>query len=114
MRTKQEMAEYLILQNQNKFGDNKLLSRARTIAYSEKVKRHYLTKKDHSLMEIEGSNGETYEVWFFDSGKIHCTCSFFGGLDPFERQAVGCKHLLAHAIHLTKTDGNKSINDKAA
>ena len=114
MRTKQEMAEYLILQNQNKSGDNKLLARARIIAYSEKVKRYYLTKKDHSLMEIEGSNGETYEVWFFDTGKIHCTCAFFGGLDPFERQAVGCKHLLAHAIHLTKTDGGKNINDKAA
>ena len=114
MRTKREMAEYLILQNQNKFGDNKLLARARTIAYSEKIKRHYLTKKDHSLMEIEGSNGETYEVWFFNSGKIHCTCSFFNGLDPFERQAVGCKHLLAHAIHLTKIDGNKGVNDRAA
>ena len=114
MRTKQEIAEYLLLQNQNKFGDNKLLTRARMIASSEKIKRHYITKNDHSLMEIEGSNGETYEVWFFDSGKIHCTCSFFGGLDPFERQVVGCKHLLAHAIHLTNTDGDKNINDNAA
>ena len=98
MRTKQEMAEYLIVQNQNKMGDNKLLSRARMIAYSEKIKRHYHTNKGHSLMEIGGSNGETYEVWFFDSGKIHCTCSFFGGLDPFERQGVGCKHLLVSTL----------------
>ena len=106
MRTKEEVAEYLITQNQNKHGDNKLLARARMIAYSEKIKRHYQTQKGHSLMEIGGTNGETYEVWFFDSGKVHCTCSFFGGLDPFERQLVGCKHLLAHAIHLTSSDSN--------
>ena len=73
------------------------------IAYSEKVKRHYLTKKDHSLMEIEGSNGETYEVWFFDTGKFIVLALSLVDWIHSRDKVVGCKHLLAHAIHLTNT-----------
>ena len=96
----QAAAARLIHQNRNRRGDTKLLARAREIQSSDKVLRTYTTRSGHELAEIMGSNGEIYEVWFYNSGRVFCQYSFFNGLDPRGRQQVGCKHVLADALLL--------------
>ena len=95
-----DKAHQLIHQNTNKRGGTKLLVRARELKNTDKVVRTYTTRKGHELAEIRGSNGDLYEVWFYLSGRVYCQCSFFNGLDPIERQQVGCKHVLAQALML--------------
>ena len=100
MSTIIDNARRLINQNTNRKGGTKLLFRAREMKNTDKIVRTYTTRKGHELAEIRGSNGELYEVWFYLSGRVHCQCSFFNGLDPMERQQVGCKHILAQALML--------------
>ena len=95
-----EKANRLIWQNRSKTGGTKLLCRARDIEASPKIKLIEDSPRGHSKALIEGSNGELYEAWLFTSGKVYCSCAFFADLEPFQRQALGCKHLLAHALRL--------------
>ena len=95
-----EKANRLIWQNRSKTGGTKLLCRAREIEGSTKIKLIEESPRGHSKALIEGSNGELYEAWLFTSGKVYCSCAFFADLEPFQRQALGCKHILAHALRL--------------
>ena len=95
-----EKANRLIWQNRSRNGGTKLLYRAREIEGSPKIKVVEDSPRGHSKALIEGSNGELYEAWLFTSGKVYCSCAFFADLEPFQRQALGCKHILAHALRL--------------
>lgn len=95
-----EKANRLIWQNRSRNGGTKLLCRAREIEGSPKIKVVEDSPRGHSKALIEGSNGELYEAWLFTSGKVYCSCAFFADLEPFQRQALGCKHILAHALRL--------------
>lgn len=95
-----DKAARLLWQNRSRQGGTKLLVRARDIEASGKIVERYTTVRDHSKAIVLGSNGERYEVWFYSTGKVFCSCAFFQDLEPFQRQALGCKHLLAHAIQL--------------
>ena len=97
-----EKAQRLIWQNRSRTGGTKLLCRAREIESSPKIKQVEESPRGHSKAMVEGSNGELYEVWLFTSGKVYCSCAFFADLEPFQRQALGCKHILAHALRLLK------------
>ena len=98
-----EKAKRLIYQNRSRNGGTKLLFRAREIEDSDRIVRMKETSKGHRIAEILGSQGEQYEVWLFSNGKVHCQCRFFDQLEPYQRQAIGCKHLLAHSIRLLKS-----------
>lgn len=95
-----EKARRLLWQNRSKSGGTKLLCRAREIEESEKLKAVEQSPNGHSKISVEGSNGEIYETWIFTTGKVYCSCAFFADLEPFQRQALGCKHVLAHALRL--------------
>ena len=95
-------AKRLIYQNRSRNGGTKLLVRAREIEDSDKIRRLYTTPRGHYLAEILGSDGEPYEVWLYSNGTVHCQCRFFEDLEPYQRQAIGCKHLLAHSLRLLK------------
>ena len=97
-----EKANRLIWQNRSRTGGTKLLCRAREIEASSKIQRVEESPRGHSKALVEGSNGEVYEAWLFTTGKVYCSCAFFADLEPFQRQALGCKHLLAHALRLVK------------
>lgn len=101
-----EKAQRLIWQNRSRTGGTKLLCRAREIESSLKIKQVVDSPRGHSKAMVEGSNGELYESWLFTSGKVYCSCAFFADLEPFQRQALGCKHILAHALRL--------LNDRRA
>ena len=77
--------------------DTKLLARAREME-SKIISTSF--KNGHFIVEVEGSNKEVYEATFFKSGKVYCTCRFCQGLDSWDRQAVGCKHLLTGALYM--------------
>lgn len=81
----------------NDGGDTKLLARARTM-YDKIISTTY--RNGHFILEVEGSNGEIHEASFFKSGKVWCTCRFCQDLETWDRQAVGCKHLLTGALFL--------------
>jgi len=98
-----QKAQRLIYQNRSRNGGTKLLVRAREIESSNKIVRLLQTSKGHHLAEILGSSGECYEVWLFTNGQVRCQCRFFTDLEPYQRQAIGCKHLLAHSLRLVKT-----------
>ena len=50
------------------------------------------------------------KLLLFTSGKVYCSCAFFADLlEPFQRQALGCKHLLAHALRLVKKTSELEI-----
>lgn len=95
-----EKANRLIWQNRSRNGGTKLLYRAREIEESSKIRMVGQSPRGHAKALIEGSNGEMYEAWLFTSGKVYCSCAFFADLEPFQRQALGCKHILAHALRL--------------
>lgn len=97
-----EKAHRLIWQNRSRQGGTKLLCRAREIEDSPKMLSFSTTSRGHAKAIVEGTNGERYEAWLFITGKIYCSCAFFNDLEPFQRQALGCKHLLAHALRLIK------------
>jgi len=97
-----DKAKRLIYQNRSRNGGTKLLVRAREIEGSDKILRLYTTAKGNHLAEIRGSTGERYEVWLYSNGTVYCQCRFFGDLEPYQRQAIGCKHLLAHSLRLLK------------
>jgi len=97
-----DKANRLIWQNRSRNGGTKLLCRAREIEESPKIKVVEDSPRGHSKALIEGSNGELYEAWLFTSGKVYCSCAFFADLEPFQRQALGCKHILAHALRLLR------------
>lgn len=97
-----EKASRLIWQNRSKTGGTKLLYRARDIEDSDKLLSITTSYNGHSKAMVEGSNGERYEAWLFTTGKVYCSCAFFEDLEPFQRQALGCKHILAHALRLLK------------
>jgi|GEM_PF-6010518 len=95
-----EKANRLIWQNRSKTGGTKLLCRARDIESSKKLISIHTTHRGHSKAIVQGSNEERYEAWLFTTGKVYCSCAFFEDLEPFQRQALGCKHVLAHALRL--------------
>ena len=95
-----EKANRLIWQNRSKTGGTKLLCRARDIENSNKLISIHTTDRGHSKAMVQGSNGQQYEAWLFTTGKVYCSCAFFDDLEPFQRQALGCKHVLAHALRL--------------
>lgn len=93
-----------------KSGGTNLLSTAFQIDASSKVKIIYQSPRSHSKVLIEGTNGELCEAWLFTLYNQFCACAFFADLEPFQRQALGCKHLLAHAIRLKKIDQLETLN----
>ena len=95
-----QKAHELILQNISRRGDTKLLTRAKEIYESDKIVRMYTTRKGHKLAEFIGSEGESYTVWAYQSGRVFCNCKFFSNLDSYDRQAWGCKHILAHCLRI--------------
>lgn len=94
-----EQTALKIIQNniRNDGSDTKLLARAREM---ESKIISTTVRNGHFIVEVEGSNGEIHEASFFKSGKVWCTCRFCEGLDPWDRQAVGCKHLLTGALYM--------------
>ena len=96
----------LIWQNRSKTGGTKLLTRGREIESSDKIQDTIETYNGHFKSHIQGSDGELYEVWLFQSGKVFCSCAFFADLEPFQRQALGCKHVLAHSLRVMKQLNN--------
>lgn len=102
-------AQNLIWQNRSRNGGTKLLLRAREIEASDKIQSTIQTSNGHFKSQILGSSGEMYEVWLFATGKVFCSCAFFDDLEPFQRQGLGCKHLLAHSLRVVK-----ELRDSAA
>ena len=96
-----EKSRRLIWQNRSRNGGTKLLFRQRDPS-SRKLLSHLVTHRGHSKAVILGSNGERYDVWIYATGKVFCDCAFFQELEPFQRQALGCKHVLAHALFVVK------------
>ena len=104
MQVVMEMARRLIWQNRSRQGGTKLLFRAKEIRTNRKLLAHLRTERGHSKAVVLGSNGEHYDVWIYVTGKVFCGCAFFQDLEPFQRQALGCKHLLAHALYLVDAE----------
>lgn len=104
MQVVMEKARRLIWQNRSHQGGSKLLFRAREIQANGKLLHHVVTPRGHSKTVVLGSSGEQYEVWIYSTGKVFCDCPFFQDLEPFQRQALGCKHLLAHALYLVDAE----------
>lgn len=104
MEVVMDKARRLIWQNRSRQGGTKLLVRAKEIQSSGKLLQHCVTHRGHSKTVVLGSSGERYDVWIYATGKVFCDCAFFQDLEPFQRQALGCKHLLAHALHLVDAE----------
>ena len=56
------------------------------------------TKDNNYTTTMKGSNGETYKVSLWSSGKVSCGCMFFRNNDL--RQELGCKHTIALSLAL--------------
>ena len=97
-----EKAHRLIWQNRSRQGGTKLLERAREIEGSDKIQAMEVSPNGHSKALIHGSAGELYEVWLYNTSKVFCSCAFFADVEPYQRQALGCKHVLAHALRLVQ------------
>ena len=102
MNALSEKANRLIWQNRSRNGGTKLLQRATEIEDSSKFVAQYFTGIGHTKALIDGSQGERYEAWIFASQKVYCSCAFFAELEPFQRQALGCKHVLALALRVLR------------